>query len=89
MEIEEGSCLSSGFELGEILLFHDLEESGFEGLSTGEGIGEGLIADFLSLRIHEADGIVFGTYITNDEQSLRQRFQLLSFRWMEGVKRGL
>jgi hypothetical protein len=36
----------------------------------GVGIGEGLTADLNSLRIHEADGIVFGTYITTKKQGL-------------------
>ncbi len=67
VEIEEGGCFGGYFELREVVLFQNPQEPAFQGLSTGEGIGEGLRSDLLSLRIHEADGIEFGTDITTNE----------------------
>jgi hypothetical protein len=64
VEIEERGGLGSDFDLREPLLVQRLEEPGLQGLSAREGVGEGLSSEGISFRIHETDGMAFGTDVT-------------------------
>ncbi len=93
MEVQEGGDLGGHLEGRTSFFVHYLWKPGVKSSCSGEGIGEGLISYLLSLFIHEADGIVFGTHITTNKQVLWQGVHLLSSLpavggWIGVVKRG-
>jgi len=67
MEIEEGGCFGGDLEGRKSFFLDELEELRLKGCCSGERIGEGWIAYFFSLFIHEADGIGFRAHITTNE----------------------
>lgn len=67
MKIEERSCFGGDLEGRESFLLDEMEELRLKAFCSGERIGEGGVSHLLSLRIHEADGIVFRAQITTNE----------------------
>ena len=67
MKIEERGCFGGNLEGRKSFFLEELEKLRLEGFCSGERIAEGWISDLLSLRIDEADGIVFRAHITTNE----------------------
>lgn len=67
MKIEERGCFGSDLEGRKSFFLDELKELRLKGFCSGERIGEGWISHLFSLRIHEADGIVFRAHITTNE----------------------
>jgi len=67
MKIEKRGCFGGDLEGRKSFFLDELEKLRLKGFCSGERIGEGWISHLLSLRIHEADGIVFRAHITTNE----------------------
>lgn len=67
MKIEERGCFGGDLEGRKSFFLEELKKPRLKGFCSGESVGKGGISQLFSLRIHEADGIVFRAHITTNE----------------------
>jgi hypothetical protein len=67
VKIEERGCFGGDLEGRKFFFLDDLDELRLKGFCSRESVREAWISHLFSLRIHEADGIVFRAHITTNE----------------------